>query len=128
MKQIPGEKVEEYMRRVKEEGIKSLADDEQVRDATIDGFLPYIQSCVCNHDIEMGLPGFTTIRKWALVAESFQQTALVTIDTACLQRQIEKLSARLENTHIRVVTEPGNTDQFDNTEYLERAEQWTEEI
>jgi len=54
IKQRPGEKVEEYIRRIKEKGIKCRTDEEQVRDATIVGFLPYIQGTVCNHDKEAG--------------------------------------------------------------------------
>jgi len=46
-----------------------------------------------NHDIEEGVVGLATIKKWALVAESFQPVATVSMDTARLQRQIEELSA-----------------------------------
>jgi len=123
IKQLPDEKVEEYMRRIKEAGVRCRADEEQVRDATIVGFFPYIQGSVCNHYIEAGQQGMVTIKKWALVAEYFQQTVPVVIATARLQRQIEELSARLENAQIRVVTESRKTDHFDDDGYDESAEQ-----
>jgi len=67
-----------------------------------------------NHDIEEGLEGLTTIKKWSQVAESFQPVALASVDTARLQRQIEKLSAKLKNTRMQVVSEqpPAKTVQF----------------
>jgi len=80
------------MRRVKEEGVKCRASEEQVRNTTMEGFLPHIQTCVSNHDIEDGIAGMATIRKWALVAELFSQVPM-SVDTARLQRQIEELSA-----------------------------------
>jgi len=66
-----------------------------------------------NHDIEAGDLGMSSIRKWALVAEAFQPTTPVSVDTARFQRQIEEQTARLESTQLRVVTEPKKTVQFD---------------
>jgi len=96
MKQLPGEKVEEYMRRIKEKGVGCRADDEQVCDSTIAGFLLYIQASVCNNDIETGQQGLITIRKWALGGESVHQAVPVGVDATRLQQQIEELSARLK--------------------------------
>jgi len=63
IKQQPGEKVEEYMNRIKEAEIRCRADEDQIRDATIAGFLPFIQGSVFNHDLEPGQIGMQTIRK-----------------------------------------------------------------
>jgi len=112
-KQIHSEKSEDCICRVQEEGIKARANDEQVRSTIMEGFLPHIQSSVMNHDIEAGALGMSSIRKWAVVAESFQPNAPVSVDTVRLQHQIEELSARLESTQLRVVTEPRKTVQFD---------------
>jgi len=60
IKQQPGEKVEEYMNIIKEAGIKCRADEEQIRDATIAGFLSFIQGSVSNHDMEPGQIGMQT--------------------------------------------------------------------
>jgi len=70
------------------------------------GFLPFIQSSVSNHDIEPGAAGLPSVKKWSLVAESFLPAVHINADTARLQRQIEELSAKLENTQMRVVNEP----------------------
>jgi len=120
-KQLSGEKVEEYKRRIKEEGVRCRADDEQVRDATIAGFLLYIQGSVVNHDIEASPKGLMTIKKYAIVEESFQQAVPVGVDTARLQRRIEEVSAGLENTQMRVVSESRRTGRFDDDGYDERA-------
>jgi len=106
-------KSEDFIHRVQEEGIKAKANDEQVRNTITKGFFPHIQSSIMNHDIEAGALGMSMIPKWALVAESFQPTAPISVDTARLQRQIEELSTRLESTQLRVVTEPKKMVQFD---------------
>jgi len=126
IKQLPGEKFEEYLNRIKEAGVKCRADAEQVCDATIAFFFPYIQGSVCNHDMELGQIGMLSIKKWAMLAETFQP-APVSIDTARLQQQIEELSSRLENTQMRVVNESRRSDQFDDDGYYENAEQRTED-
>jgi len=60
-----------------------------------------------------------------LLAESFQLSAQV--DTTRLQRQIEELSTKLENTQISVTIEPKKNVQFENEEQEESADQSTEE-
>jgi len=113
-KQTHGEKSEDFIRRVQEEGLKARANAEQIRNTIMEGFLPHIQASVMNHDIEEGLEGLATIKKWALVSESFQPVSSPSVDTARLQRQIEELSAKLEHTQMRVVSEqrPAKTVQF----------------
>jgi len=41
-KQSVGEKSEEYIRRVQEEGIKARANEEQILNTIMGGFLPFI--------------------------------------------------------------------------------------
>jgi len=113
-KQFAGEKSEDFIRRVQKEGLKARANAEQIRNTIMDGFLPHIQASVMNHNIEEGNEGLATIKRWALVSESFQPAASTGVDIAKLQRQIEELSAKLEHTQMRVVSEqrPTQTVQF----------------
>jgi len=53
-KQETGEKSEDFIRRVQEAGLKTHANDEQIRNTIMEGFLPHIQLSVMNHDIEPG--------------------------------------------------------------------------
>jgi len=69
------------------------------------GFLPFIQASVSNHDIEAGAAGLASIKKWSLVAKTFLPVGPVNADNARLQRQIEKLSVKLESTQMRLVNE-----------------------
>jgi len=104
--------------RVQGEGLMACANNEQIHNTIMEGFLTSIQSSVMNHDIEEDFTlGMATIRKWANVAETFQPIAPVSVDTARLQRQIEELSAKLESTQMRVVSEPRKTIQFDELEH-----------
>jgi len=72
------------------------------------GFLPFILASVSNHDIEPGNAGLASLKKWSLVAEFFLPVMHANADTARLQRQIEDLSAKLERTQMRVVSEQSN--------------------
>jgi len=54
-----------------------------------------------NHDIEPGVVGLASIKRWSAVAENFLPVAAVNIDTARLQRQIDELSAKMESTQMR---------------------------
>jgi len=83
-KQETGEKSEDFIRRVQKAGLKAHANDEQILNAIIEGFLPYIQLSVMNHNIEPGAVGLTTITKWALVEELFPPVGTAQIDTARL--------------------------------------------
>jgi len=65
-----------------------------------------------HHDIPDSALGLAAIKKWAMVTKSFQ-TVGVSIDTAKLQRQIEELSAKLESTQMRAVSENRKTVQFE---------------
>jgi len=58
-----------------------------------------------NHDIKLGEVGIPSIEKWALLAVLFPPVASAQVDTAKLQRQIEELSAKLESTQMRVMSE-----------------------
>jgi len=114
------------MNRIKEAGVRCPADEEQVRDATIAGFLYFIKGSVSYHDLEPGQIGMKSIRKWAMVAENFQPASF-SIDTARLQQQIENLSIRLENAQLRVVNESRRSDQFNGDGYNESTNQWEED-
>jgi len=105
-KQTVGEKSEEFIHRVQEEGTKARANEEQILNTITGGFLPYIQSSVSNQDIESGSIRLASVKKWSLVAESFLPATQASRDTARLQRQIEELSAKLESMQMRVVNEP----------------------
>jgi len=105
-KQEPGEKSEDFIRRIQKARLKTRASDEQIRNTIMDGFLPHIQLSVMNHDIKAGAVGLASMKKWATVAEAFSPVAAAQVDTARVQRQIEELTAKLESTHMRVVSEP----------------------
>jgi len=64
-KQVHGEKSEDFIRRVQEEGLNPRANAEQIRNPTMEGILPHIQASVMNHDIEEGMEGLATIKKWS---------------------------------------------------------------
>jgi len=98
-KLLHGDKSENFTRRMREEGIMAGANDEQVRNTIMEGFLaPILQMSVINHEIEVGPHGLTNVKKWAIGAELFQPPANVKVDTAKLQRQIEKFFAKLKST------------------------------
>jgi len=81
----------------------------------MEGFLPYIQSSIMNHDIPDSAPGMLAIKKWSMVAESFQP--VVSTDTAQLQHQIKEFSEKLKNTQMRMVSENRKTVQFAGHEH-----------
>jgi len=60
-KQSVGEKSEEYIRRVQEEEIQARANEEQILNTIMGGFLPFIQSSISNYDIEAGAAGLASI-------------------------------------------------------------------
>jgi len=116
-----GEKFEEYIQRVQEEGLKARATEEQVLNTIMGGLLSYIQASVSNHDIEAGAAGLASIKKWSAVAESFLPTVFAGADNARLTRQIEDLSAKLESTQMRLVDSGTSrkTVPFDGDEVAE---------
>jgi len=57
-----GEKSEEYIRRVQEDGNKARASEEQILNTIMGGFLPFIQASVSNHDIEAGAAGLALVK------------------------------------------------------------------
>jgi len=118
-KQSIGEKSEKYIRRVQEEGIKARANEEQILNTIMRGFLPFIQSSISNHDIEPKAVCIASVKKWSLVAKLFLPATQANIDTARLQKQIKELSAKLESTQMRVVNEPSTLKkavQFEDSE------------
>jgi len=62
-RQTVGEKSEEFIRRVQEYGLKARATEEQVLKTIMEGFLPFIQASVSNHDIEAGAAGLASKKK-----------------------------------------------------------------
>jgi len=62
-RQSVGEKSEEYIRRVQEDRIKARANEDQILNTKMGGFLPYKQSSVSNHDIEAGAAGIILVKK-----------------------------------------------------------------
>jgi len=121
-RQTVGERSEEYIRRVQEEGRKARATEEQILNTIMGGFLPHIQASVFNHDIDVGAAGLASIKKWSAVAETFGLSGYASADTARLQRQIEDLTAKLESTQMRWVdtNTPGTADLSDDNEEAER--------
>jgi len=104
-KQDTGKKWEDFIRRVQEAGLKTRANEEQIRNTIIEGLLPHIQTSVLNDDIEPGVVGLASINKWSVVAENFPPVAAVLVDSARLQRQIEEFLTKLESTQMWVVSE-----------------------
>jgi len=82
-------------------------DEEHLRKGIMQGFLSFIQSSIMHHNNPDGALGLAAIKKWA--AKSFQSVNPVSIDKSRLQRQIEELSAKLENTQMQVVSEHRKT-------------------
>jgi len=105
-KQKLKKKSEDFIRIVQEAGLKTRANDEQIRNTIMEVFLLHIQLSVMNHDIEAGAVGLASMKKWAFVAEAYPPVAAAQVDPTRLQRKIEELTAKLESTHIRVVSEP----------------------
>jgi len=122
-RQTVGEKSEDYIRRVQEDGLKARATEEQILNTIMGGFLPFIQVSVSNHDIEGGAAGLASIKKWSAVAETFVPTGQVNADNARLQRQIEEIEAKLERTQMRFVdtSTSRKADLFDDTDEVEAS-------
>jgi len=57
-----GEKLQDFIRRVQKAGQKARANDEQIRNTIMEGFLSHIQLSVMNHDIESGAVGLASIK------------------------------------------------------------------
>jgi len=62
-RQSVGEKSKDYIRRCQEEGIKARANEEQILNTIMGGFLPFIQASVSNHDIQPGAAGLASVKK-----------------------------------------------------------------